>query len=224
MRIGVVAGAVRRHQRDSEGDAVPAGRPSLPGAQLRRPRLRRRRDPRRQRRPGPRRLPELVRGPPPRRLRAVRRRRLPEPVGRQLHLRGRDRLPVRHRHAHQPAGAREPVQPLQADPERHVPQPRSAGLLPARRGLAERHHAGHGAPHGPAARHHRPLARDTRRDRRAPSGLRPGGTRRLPPSQAGGRAAGWGAPRGRRGECARGRPTARASSARGARAPRGAAR
>ena len=69
---------VRRPERPKE-TPYPDAAPPLRRAELHRPGLRRRRHPGRQRRPGPRRLPELVRGQPPRRLGHDRTRR-PLPV------------------------------------------------------------------------------------------------------------------------------------------------
>ena len=77
----------------------------------------------------------------------------------------------------EPAGPRQPVQPVQADLQRRLPQPRADRLLRARRGLGEQRHARRGAAHGHAARHAR-LARGTAATAREPPRRKAGGSRR----------------------------------------------
>ena len=65
----------------------------------------------------------------------------PERLGDHLHV---DEVPVPgDLGAHQPPGARQPLQPVQADQQRSLPRSRqrARGLLPPRRGLVQRRHA-----------------------------------------------------------------------------------
>ncbi len=227
MRIAWWAATVRRPER-AQGDAVPGRRPPLRRAELHRPGHRRRRHPGRQRRPGPRRLPELVRGraAPPTGPASTRRRssRGRRPRGAPTRWRACNRSTPASRSTATPATtprrwattSRARTGPATSRPPRRRRWARCPARTPSPEHLPrpfENHRAVRpvalGVPgSGRGQARWRTRSPDLGVSRHRGPVVRPGGASR----------------RGCGGACPPRRPTGRAWSARGARARRGAAR